>query len=116
MSIITITDKAISKIIETIQEGGKSLDTHHLRVGVMSGGCSGLQYFMDFGSKNDIDVTDEIIELDELQVVVDKKSFFYLLGSQLDFSTGLNGKGFEWSNPQALVLVVVVKVFLYNIW
>jgi iron-sulfur cluster assembly protein len=101
MSDIKITDKAISKIIETIQEDGKSLNDHHLRVGVMSGGCSGLQYFMDFGSNADIDDSDEIIELNELQVVVDKKSFFYLLGSQLDFSTGLNGKGFEWSNPQA---------------
>ena len=101
MSVITITDKAKNKIIETITDDGKTLDTHHLRVGVMSGGCSGLQYFMDFGSKNDVDNTDEIINLDELQVVVDKKSYFYLLGSQLDFSTGLNGKGFEWSNPQA---------------
>lgn len=101
MSVILITDKAKNKIIETIQDEGKSIDTHHLRVGVMSGGCSGLQYFMDFGSKSDVDPTDEIINLDELQVVVDKKSYFYLLGSQLDFSTGLNGKGFEWSNPQA---------------
>ena len=101
MSVITITETAKNKLVETIKDEGKSLDTHHLRVGVMIGGCSGLQYFMDFGSKSDVDSTDETFEIDNLQVVVDKKSFFYLIGSQLDFSTGLNGKGFEWSNPQA---------------
>lgn len=98
---VILTEKAKTKLLESIVEEGKSIDTHHLRVGVMSGGCSGLQYFMDFGEKADRDIGDNIIEMEGLEIVVDKSSYFYLLGSQLDFSTGLNGKGFEWSNPNA---------------
>jgi len=98
---IILTKKAEIKLLETFKEEGKSTDTHHLRVGVMSGGCSGLQYFMEIHPKEDRDTTDNTVQYKEIEVVVDKSSYFYLLGSQLDFSTGLNGKGFEWSNPNA---------------
>jgi iron-sulfur cluster assembly protein len=71
-----------------------------LRVGVKGGGCSGLSYLMDFDDK--IENTDEVFQVDEkLKVVIDKKSFLYLFGTELDYSDGLNGKGFQWVNPNA---------------
>ena len=100
MSVI-ITESARKQLIQTLKEENKSTDTHHLRVGVLSGGCSGLQYFMEFGVKEDIQEGDKLFPTDDINVVVDKQSFFYLYGSQLDYSSGLNGKGFEWSNPNA---------------
>ena len=100
-NVVTLTEKAKAKLIESLIEEGKSTETHHLRVGVMSGGCSGLQYFMEFGEKAHRDSGDNVIEMDDLEIVVDKSSYFYLIGSILDFSSGLNGKGFEWSNPNA---------------
>ena len=98
---VTITKRATTQLLQTIQDENKSSDTHHLRVGVLSGGCSGLQYFMEFGEKEDLLEGDKTFPTDEIDVVVDKQSFLYLLGSQLDYSSGLNGKGFEWSNPNA---------------
>jgi iron-sulfur cluster assembly protein len=80
------------------QEGITS-DSHHLRVGVKGGGCSGLSYVMDFDTT--IESTDEIINLDKLKVVIDRKSVLYLYGTELQYSGGLNGKGFQWSNPNA---------------
>lgn len=98
---VTLTKSAEKKLLETFTEENKSIETHHLRVGVMSGGCSGLQYYMEIHNKEDRDETDEVVTYNRIEVVVDRQSFFYLLGSQLDFSSGLNGKGFEWSNPNA---------------
>jgi iron-sulfur cluster assembly protein len=98
---VTLTESAEKKLLETFKEEGKSTDTHHLRVGVMSGGCSGLQYYMEIHKKEDRDESDEVATYNGIEVVVDRQSFFYLFGSQLDFSSGLNGKGFEWSNPNA---------------
>jgi iron-sulfur cluster assembly protein len=82
-----------------MMEEGISNDTHFLRVGVKGGGCSGLSYVMDFDTQ--ITETDEIINLPELKVVIDKKSILYLVGTELQYSSGLNGKGFEWLNPNA---------------
>ena len=56
---------------------------------------------MEIHKKEDRDETDNTTQFNDIEVVVDRQSFFYLLGSQLDFSSGLNGKGFEWSNPNA---------------
>lgn len=79
---------------------GLTKDTHFLRVGVKGGGCSGLSYVMDFDDK--IEPTDEVVTLTEgLKVVIDKKSVLYLFGTELNYSDGLNGKGFEWVNPNA---------------
>jgi iron-sulfur cluster assembly protein len=74
-------------------------ETHHLRVGVKGGGCSGLSYVMDFDDA--LDSTDEVINLDQLKVVIDRKSVLYLYGTELQYSSGLNGKGFQWVNPNA---------------
>ncbi len=93
-----ITEKAKSKLIIVRKEEGHA-DNHHVRVSVQGGGCSGLMYDLSFDDK--IVETDEVFENDEFKVLVDKKSLLYLLGTTLDFSDGLNGKGFQFINPNA---------------
>jgi iron-sulfur cluster assembly protein len=78
---------------------GISPDTHNLRVGVKGGGCSGLSYTMDFDDS--ITEMDEVVDLNVIKVVIDKKSVLYLFGTELTYSDGLNGKGFAWENPNA---------------
>jgi len=85
--------------LEIMVNEGITPETHNLRVGVKGGGCSGLSYVMDFDDA--IEPTDDIIDLGTLKVVIDKKSVLYLFGTQLDYSDGLNGKGFHWVNPNA---------------
>lgn len=97
--MITIGDKALEHVIELMMSEGITPDTHFLRVGVKGGGCSGLSYMMDFDDT--ITEMDEVIDLNVLRVVVDKKSVLYLYGTQLEYSDGLNGKGFHWVNPNA---------------
>jgi len=98
--MITVSQKALEHIIELMMESGISPDSHHLRVGVKGGGCSGLSYVMDFDDT--IESTDEIVEVDGgLKVVIDRKSVLYLYGTELNYSDGLNGKGFQWENPNA---------------
>lgn len=98
--MITVSQKALEHIIELMMESGITPDSHHLRVGVKGGGCSGLSYVMDFDDT--IESTDEIVEVDGgLKVVIDKKSVLYLFGTELNYSDGLNGKGFQWENPNA---------------
>lgn len=70
-----------------------------IRVGVKGGGCSGLMYELKFDSQLGPD--DKVFEDNGVKVVVDKKSYLYLLGTELDFSGGLNGKGFVFKNPNA---------------
>lgn len=97
--MVTLSQKALSHILDLMKSEGISTDTHHLRVGVKGGGCSGLSYTMDFDDS--ITEMDEVIGLDEIKVVIDKKSVLYLYGTELNYSDGLNGKGFEWVNPNA---------------
>ena len=98
---VKITDRAKAQLLTSLKEENKSSNTHHLRVGVLSGGCSGLQYFMEFGEKSDILEGDSSFDLTDIELVVDKQSSMYLIDSELDYTSGLNGKGFEWSNPNA---------------
>jgi len=99
--MITVTNQALEHIIELMMKEGITPDTHHLRVGVKGGGCSGLSYTMDFDDKIQEGV-DEVFDVDGgLKVLVDKKSLLYLWGTELNYSDGLNGRGFEWINPQA---------------
>ena len=95
--MIKVTDNAKFKALQLMQEDGKS--GYFIRVGVKGGGCSGLMYELDFD--NVINDSDKSFEDNGIQVVVDKKSFLYLVGTTLDFSGGLNGKGFVFSNPNA---------------
>jgi iron-sulfur cluster assembly protein len=98
--MITVSQKALQHIIELMMESGITPDSHHLRVGVKGGGCSGLSYVMDFDTT--IESTDETVEIDGgLKVVIDRKSVLYLYGTELNYSDGLNGKGFQWENPNA---------------
>ncbi len=98
--MVTLSEKALNHIINLMMEAGITPNTHHLRVGVKGGGCSGLSYVMDFDDK--IEGTDEVVEADGgLKVVIDRKSVLYLYGTQLTYSDGLNGKGFQWENPNA---------------
>jgi iron-sulfur cluster assembly protein len=98
--MITVSQKALQHIIELMMESSITPDSHHLRVGVKGGGCSGLSYVMDFDTT--IESTDETVEIDGgLKVVIDRKSVLYLYGTELDYSDGLNGKGFQWGNPNA---------------
>jgi iron-sulfur cluster assembly protein len=97
--MITIGDNALEHVIQLMMSGGFTPDTHFLRVGVKGGGCSGLSYVMDFDDT--ITNMDEVIDLNVMKVVVDKKSVLYLYGTQLEYSDGLNGKGFHWVNPNA---------------
>lgn len=98
--MITLTKKALDKVLSIMIENGMTPDTHNLRVGVKGGGCSGLSYAMDFDDT--IEATDEVIEVEAgLKVVIDRKSVLYLFGTQLTYSDGLNGKGFAWENPNA---------------
>lgn len=98
--MITISDEAISHLNEIMEEEGISIDTHFLRVGVKGGGCSGLSYVMDFDdTKTD---SDEMVDVGGgLKVLIDKKSLLYLIGTELQYSSGLNGKGFTWVNPNS---------------
>lgn len=96
--MITVTDKAKDRIVELRGEEGKSND-HHIRVSVKGGGCSGLMYDLEFDNAHQDG--DQIFEDKGIKVFVDKKSLLYLLGTTLDFSDGLNGKGFQFVNPNA---------------
>ena len=95
---IDITEKAIQQVMR-IKEENNIPETHGLRIGVKGGGCSGLTYQLGFdGESNE---SDTIIEKDGIKLFVDGKSLFYLSGTVLDFSDGLNGKGFIFNNPNA---------------
>ncbi|MEQ8364547.1 MAG: iron-sulfur cluster assembly accessory protein [Cyclobacteriaceae bacterium] len=96
--MISVTDKAKSRISELLKEDGRTSD-HNVRVSVKGGGCSGLMYDLDFDDK--IDPADQVFEDKGVKILVDKKSLLYLLGTTLDFSDGLNGKGFQFVNPNA---------------
>lgn len=96
--MISVTDKAKSRITELLKEEGRTSD-HNVRVSVKGGGCSGLMYDLDFDDK--VNPADQVFEDKGVKILVDKKSLLYLLGTTLDFSDGLNGKGFQFINPNA---------------
>lgn len=96
--MITITDKAKLKITD-LRKNASLDDSFFLRVAVAGGGCSGLSYKLDFD--NEIRTGDQEFEDKGEKLVLDMKSFLYLAGTELDFSDGLNGKGFNFINPNA---------------
>tara|TARA_B100001778_G_scaffold317590_1_gene305410 strand:+ start:171 stop:494 length:324 start_codon:yes stop_codon:yes gene_type:complete len=95
--MIQVTENAKNKAIQLMSEEGK--DGFFIRVGVKGGGCSGLMYELTFDDQ--VKEDDKSFKDNGMQVVVDKKSFLYLIGTTLDFSGGLNGKGFIFTNPNA---------------
>ena len=96
---ITVTDKAKARIRQLMEEGGHTDPSYFLRVSVVGGGCSGLSYKMDFD--NALKSADQVFDNEDLKIVTDLKSFLYLVNTELDFSDGLNGKGFYFHNPNA---------------
>lgn len=96
--MINVTDKAKERIAILKVEEGRTA-SYNIRVSVQGGGCSGLMYNLDFDDQ--YKDSDQIFEDKGVKILVDKKSLLYLLGTTLDFSDGLNGKGFQFINPNA---------------
>lgn len=96
--MVYVADSAKEKISELMNSESLS-DDFFVRVSVTSGGCSGLSYNMDFD--NESKDNDQIFEDNGVKVVTDLKSFLYLCNTTLEFSGGLNGKGFYFNNPNA---------------
>ena len=96
-NMITVTESAAKKVKSLIEEtnDGKMF----LRVAVKGGGCSGLSYDLSFDSEKK--ETDTLCSDKEVNILVDNKSLLYLFGTELEFSDGLNGKGFQFINPNA---------------
>jgi iron-sulfur cluster assembly protein len=96
--MITVTERAKQKAIELIANENRPADSF-IRVGVEGGGCSGLTYKLEFD--NQLKADDKVFEDKGMKIVCDRKSFLYLVGTELEFSDGLNGKGFVFINPNA---------------
>lgn len=97
--MIEITENAKKQFLTLFQESGHKPDDVYVRVGVKSGGCSGLMYELDITQEtND---NDKMISHNGIRIVVEKKSYLYLVGTRLEYSGGLNGKGFQFVNPNA---------------
>lgn len=96
--MIKVSDTAREQVYKIQQDEKYSKDTF-VRVGVKGGGCSGLMYELDFD--DEIKEGDQKFEDNGVVIVIDKKSYLYLVGTELRYSGGLNGKGFEFVNPNA---------------
>lgn len=97
--MIKVGAEAKKRISSLMVEGGFDTARDFVRVGVKSGGCSGLSYELTFDKSQHED--DKIFEDNEVKIVVNKKSYLYLIGTTLEYSGGLNGKGFVFTNPNA---------------
>ena len=97
--MIKVSDNAKEKAAILMTEEGFNPEIDYIRVGVKSGGCSGLEYVLKFDNKKE--ETDQVFEDNGVKIVVDKKSILYLAGTTLEYSGGLNGKGFVFNNPNA---------------
>jgi len=96
--MLFVAESAKAKIDE-IRTQEKMANDYFVRVSVTSGGCSGLTYKMDFD--NESQPNDQVFEDNGVKVVTDLRSFLYLCNTTLEFSGGLNGKGFYFNNPNA---------------
>ena len=97
--MIKVHESAKQKVSTLMKEEGYDPSRDYVRVGVKSGGCSGLSYELKFDSE--IKKEDKIYEDNQVKIIVDKKSILYLAGTVLEYSGGLNGKGFVFNNPNA---------------
>lgn len=97
--MIYISDKAKSRVLQIMEEQHYASEDYFVRVSVISGGCSGLSYKMDFDNVSK--PMDQEFEDKGVKLVTDLKSFLYLVNTTLEFSDGLNGKGFFFNNPNA---------------
>lgn len=97
--MIKVSETAKKKVVELMADDGYNAATDYVRVGVKSGGCSGLSYDLKFDKEQQDD--DKVFEDNGVKIIVDKKSFLYLIGTTLEYSGGLNGTGFVFNNPNA---------------
>ncbi len=97
--MIKVSEIAKKKVVELMQDEGFDATNDYVRVGVKSGGCSGLSYDLKFDKEKQED--DKVFEDNDIKIIVDKKSFLYLIGTTLEYSGGLNGTGFVFNNPNA---------------
>ncbi|MGB5205629.1 MAG: iron-sulfur cluster assembly accessory protein [Eudoraea sp.] len=97
--MIKVSETAKQRVTLLMTEEGFDAAKDFVRVGVKSGGCSGLSYELKFDNK--VDEADKVFEDNAVRIIVDKKSFLYLVGTTLEYSGGLNGKGFVFNNPNA---------------
>ena len=97
--MIKVSDIAKNKVVQLMNEDGFDPTIDFVRVGVKSGGCSGLSYDLTFDKLNN--EGDKVFEDNDVKIIVDKKSFLYLVGTTLEYSGGLNGTGFVFNNPNA---------------
>ena len=97
--MVNVSDTAAQQLLNIFIEENKDPKENYVRVGVKSGGCSGLSYVLDFEDKPFED--DKVVESNGINLLIDKKSLLYLIGTTLEYSSGLNGKGFYWENPNA---------------
>ena len=97
--MIKVTEQAKQEVHKLMLVDGYDSNTDYIRVGVKSGGCSGLSYDLKFDKK--VNQTDKVFQDNGIKIIVDDKSFLYLIGTTLEFSGGLNGKGFGFNNPNA---------------
>ena len=97
--MIKVSDHAKEKAIQLMTEDGFKPFEDYIRVGVKSGGCSGLEYVLKFD--NEKTESDQVFEDNGIRIIIDKKSILYLAGTTLEYSGGLNGKGFIFNNPNA---------------
>ncbi|WP_310378677.1 iron-sulfur cluster assembly accessory protein [Flavobacterium sp.] len=97
--MIKVSESASKKIVDMMKDDGFDASEDYVRVGVKSGGCSGLSYDLTFDKQ--IGENDKVFEDNNIKIAVEKKSFLYLAGTILEFSGGLNGKGFVFNNPNA---------------
>lgn len=96
--MIQVSEQAKEKLLALMKEEGHPAAVF-VRVGVTSGGCSGLSYDLGFDTEKQAD--DKLFEDNGIQILVNKKSFLYIIGTTLEYSGGLNGKGFVFNNPNA---------------
>lgn len=99
IAMIKVSDTASKKIVDMMKEDGFDAAQDYVRVGVKSGGCSGLSYELKFDKE--LGENDKVFEDNDVKIAVEKKSFLYLAGTILEYSGGLNGKGFVFNNPNA---------------
>lgn len=97
--MIKVSESARAKVAVLMQEDGFDPTSDYVRVGVKSGGCSGLSYDLSFDKA--AGDADKLYEDNQVKILVDKKSLLYLVGTTLEYSGGLNGKGFVFNNPNA---------------